>query len=186
MKAEEILQNVKKIVFGETPETPAAPAEKVFSEYQLKDGSMIEIDELQVGGVVMVSGSPAPAGSHELADGTIIEVGEGGVISAITAPAPPEEPVAEDMSKYEERFASIESKFAAIETELTSTKQENESLKQAFAKADEAIKGLVSLVETLVKDGGEPINQPRQGFKHQGETKEEKLTRLLNINPYKK
>jgi hypothetical protein len=182
MKAEEILTAVKKIVFGEMPPVEAAPVEeKQFSEYALKDGTLVMIDELAVGGTVMVGDAPAPAGSHELADGTVIEVGEGGVIATVTVPAAPEaEEEPKDMGKkYDEKFAAIESRFAALQSE-------NENLKQAFVKADEAIKGLINLVETLVNEGGEPAIKPQQGFRHEQPTKTEKMQRLLNINPYKK
>lgn len=178
----EILQSVKKIVFGEeTPAAaPVAPVEKVFSEYQLKDGTSVSIDKLEVGGVVMLGDAPAPAGSHELSDGTMLEVGEGGMIAAVTAPVAP---VGEDMNKkYESRFSQLEQNFSTLQTELQSAKQETEGFKVALSKADEAIKGLVNLVETMVKTPSTTPSEPvKSGFRRDGESKDEKLNRLIQL-----
>jgi hypothetical protein len=126
--------------------------------------------------------APAPAGEHELADGTIIVLGEGGVISEVKpAPAAPEAEApaeAEDMGKkYDEKFAVYDAKFSALETE-------NVNLKAAFAKSEEAIKGLFELVEKLVKEPTtEPSEPVKSGFKFgkQIENKEEKLNSIINL-----
>jgi hypothetical protein len=184
----ELLQKVKALVFeDQMPAAPAveptAPEKKEFGGYMLKDGTEVYIDKLEVGGVVSVEKetmAPAPAGEHELADGTVIVVGEGGVISEIK-PAPavePEAPAAEDLGKkYEEKFSAYDAKFAALENE-------NTSLKAAFAKSEEAIKGLFELIEKLVKEPTtEPTEPVKSGFKFgkQVDNKEEKLNSLINL-----
>jgi hypothetical protein len=184
----ELLQKVKALVFEEQmPAAPAvepkAPEKKEFGGYMLKDGTEVYIDKLEVGGVVSIEKetvAPAPAGEHTLADGTVIVVGEGGVISEVK-PAPaaePEAPAAEDLGKkYDDKFAAYDAKFSALETE-------NVNLKAAFAKSEEAIKGLFELVEKLVKEPTtEPSEPVRSGFKFgkQIENKEEKLNSIINL-----
>lgn len=175
----ELLQKVKALVFEE--QAPAEPQPTVEPlEYTLQDGTKVYIDKLEVGGKVMVEQeAPAPAGSHTLADGTVLEVGEGGVISAITPVAvAPEEPVqqAAEPNNFEEKFAAYDAKFSALENE-------NENLKAAFAKADEAIKGLVSLVERLVKEPqAEPSEPVKSGFRFGKEvSKEDQLNSIINL-----
>ncbi len=185
----ELLQKVKALVFeDQMPAAPAvepeAPAKKEFGGYMLKDGTEVYIDKLEVGGVVSVEKetmAPAPVGEHELADGTVIVVGEGGVISEIKPAAAPEAEApaeAEDMGKkYEEKFSAYDAKFSALETE-------NANLKAAFAKSEDAIKGLFELVEKLVKEPTtEPTEPVKSGFKFgkQTDSKEEKLNNLFNL-----
>jgi hypothetical protein len=184
----ELLQKVKALVFeDQMPAAPAvepAPVKKEFGGYMLKDGTEVYIDKLEVGGVVSVEKetmAPAPVGEHELADGTVIVLGEGGVISEIKPAAAPEAEApaeAEDMGKkYEEKFSSYDAKFSALETE-------NANLKAAFAKSEDAIKGLFELVEKLVKEPTtEPTEPVKNGFKFgkQTDNKEEKLNSLINL-----
>lgn len=184
----ELLQKVKALVFeDQMPAAPAvepeAPAKKEFGGYMLKDGTEVYIDKLEVGGVVSIEKetmAPAPVGEHELADGTIIVLGEGGVISEIKPAAAPEaeEPASEDLGKkYEEKFSSYDAKFAALENE-------NANLKAAFAKSEDAIKGLFELVEKLVKEPTtEPTEPVKSGFKFgkQTDNKEEKLNSIINL-----
>ena len=196
MNPVELLQKVKALVFeGQMPADQSLgmypkdeEKKKEFGGYTLKDGTEVYIDKLEVGGVVTVEQetmAPAPAGEHELADGTVIVVGEGGVISEIKpAPAPEMEPEAAPVEaavlpaqNFDEKFAAYDAKFSALE-------EENTNLKAAFAKADEAIKGLFELVEKLVKEPTtEPSEPVKNGFKFgkQIDNKEEKLQSLINL-----
>lgn len=196
MNPVELLQKVKALVFeGQMPaEKPmgdmpkAEDKKKEFSGYTLKDGTEVYIDKLEVGGVVTIEQetmAPAPAGEHTLADGTVIVVGEGGVISEIKpAPAPEMQPEAAPVESavlpaqnFDEKFAAYDAKFSALEVE-------NTNLKAAFAKADEAIKGLFELVEKLVKEPTtEPSEPVKNGFKFgkQIDSKEQKLNSLINL-----
>jgi len=181
----EILQNVKKLVFADVaaPVSPAvAPVVpetvELAKEYSLQDGTVVKISELVVGGTVTnQDGTPHAEGAHTLADGTSFTCDAGGVITEIAPVAAPAPAMPEDMSsKFEQRFAAIETKFSALETE-------NGNLKAAFAKADEAIKGLIMLVENLVK---EPDTNPAQpvntGFRYQAaESKKDKLERMFDL-----
>ena len=196
MNPVELLQKVKALVFeGQMPADQSLgmypkdeEKKKEFGGYTLKDGTEVYIDKLEVGGVVTVEQetmAPAPAGEHELADGTVIVVGEGGVISEIKpAPAPEMAPEAAPVEaavlpaqNFDEKFAAYDAKFSALEAE-------NTNLKAAFAKADEAIKGLFELVEKLVKEPTtEPSEPVKNGFKFgkQIDNKEEKLQSLINL-----
>lgn len=160
----ELLKEVKKLVFQE--ETMPAPG------YTLADGTKIMIDKLEVGGIVTLEdGSPAPVGEHELADGSKIVLGEGGVIAEIM-PKEAEDKVEieieskEDENKKEEeemkkKIAEMEGKFSAYDASFSALKSDYESLKAAFGKQGEAMQGLISLVETLVKEPSqEPTSTP--------------------------
>jgi hypothetical protein len=196
MNPVELLQKVKALVFeGQMPADQSLgmypkdeEKKKEFGGYTLKDGTEVYIDKLEVGGVVTIEQetmSPAPAGEHELADGTIIVVGEGGVITEVKpAPAPeiapeaaPVEAAVLPSQNFDEKFAAYDAKFSALEAE-------NINLKAAFAKADEAIKGLFELVEKLVKEPTtEPSEPVKNGFKFgkQIDSKEDKLNSLINL-----
>ena len=155
MKATEILQKLKE-QFAELVNQPTQTPVKMM-QATLKDGTIVEITALEVGGIVTVEGIPAPVGEHELSDGTYIVVGENGAITEIKPKVeemPTEEmpPVTEDMgakfsslenstkekfASYEEKFASYETKFAEYESKLT--------------KATQMIEGLINLTKTLAE-----------------------------------
>ena len=121
-------------------------------EAKLKDGTVVEVSEMAVGGIVTIEGMPAPVGEHELEDGTKIVLGDNGVIMEIMpkseedAPAIEiEVPVVEDMSaKFaafesatNEKFAAYENKFLAYEVKLT--------------QANKVIEGLMQISKMLVE-----------------------------------
>lgn len=122
-------------------------------EAKLKDGTVVEVTELMVGGIVTIEGVAAPVGEHMLEDGTVIVLGDNGAIMEIkpameeeVAPAIPEEPIGqEDMSaKFaafesatNEKFAAYEDKFAAYEVKLT--------------QANKVIEGLMQISKMLVE-----------------------------------
>jgi hypothetical protein len=131
---------------------PKATESKMM-EAKLKDGTIVEVTELMVGGIVTIEGVAAPIGEHMLEDGTMIVLGDNGVIMEIkpameeeVAPAIPEEPIGqEDMSaKFaafesatNEKFAAYEDKFAAYEVKLT--------------QANKVIEGLMQISKMLVE-----------------------------------
>lgn len=155
----ELLKEVKKLVFQE--ETLPAPA------YTLADGTSIMIDKLEVGGkVTMTDGSPAPAGVHMLADGTHIVVGEGGVITEIQPKAEEEAPKVEveietagpsEIEEMKSRIKKMEDQLATGDAKISAFEVDYAALKDASDKAQQALQGLIALVETLV---GEPAQEP--------------------------
>lgn len=154
MTATEILKKLKAAFAEVTAPAPAG------IEAKLKDGTVVMISALEVGGTVTINGAPAPEGEHELEDGTKIVVDASGVITAVT---PYEEPVAqEDMKKkmkmedvfsafetatnekfssYEAKFANYESKFAGYEAKLNKAYNMIEGLIELSTKLSETPTG---------------------------------------------
>ena len=177
----DILKQIKAIVFNETP--APVEVEQKFDEYTLQDGTPVMVTELVIGGVVtMADGSAAPAGDHTLADGTVITVGEGGVITNIVAPAeavPVEEPILEVTPEEIEAAKDYEDKDKVKMGEL---EDKMAMIEEKLAKAEEAIKSLVVLVETLVKEPSTmPVESVKNGFKHAAkQSREDKLIKLFS------
>ena len=123
----------------------AAPAPVATStDYPCADGSVLGIDKLEVGGMVVKDGAPAADGEYTLANGTLITV-TGGLISDVVAPAaatpePLEPPV--QMSKVE--FES-------------SVKELRNQFEKRLNAQNEAIEKLIELVEQLAEM---PIEKP--------------------------
>ena len=151
------LKQIKALVFNDAPQAaPVAPAPVQLMEYTLQDGTVVMIDKLEAGGVVMIGESPAPAGEHTLADGSKLTVSEGGVIASIEVPEAA--PAEEDMNaQYTQRFEAMEQKLAGYETALSAVRQEAEVVKQSFARQEELNKKFIEMMETLVN---EPSTQP--------------------------
>lgn len=149
VKEDQSFADAPKMEVSGTPEV----AEVKMMEAKLKDGTMVQVTELAVGGVVTIEGVAAPMGEHELEDGTIIVVGDNGAIMEIKPKMKDspvmEEPVVEDMSaKFaafesatNEKFAAYEEKFAAYETKLTQANKVIEGLMQISKMLVEAPQG---------------------------------------------
>lgn len=146
--------------FGDIPAAPVAPVAPVAQAVTtLKDGTEVTIDRLEVGGVVMIGDAPAPVGEHQLSDGTVIVVGEGGVIAEVKAmqPEAPEAP-----ADYSEQFKAYDEKIAAYETKFADHVTAYGTLVQEFTQAKEQIKNLVQLVGQMVET---PTAESVQGNK---------------------
>jgi hypothetical protein len=155
----ELLQEVKKLVFQE--ETLPVPS------YTLADGTSVMITALEVGGIVtMADGTPAPAGVHMLADGTHIVVGEGGIITEIQPKAEEETPSVEveietegpsEIEEMKSRIKKMEDQLAQGDAKISAFEVDYAALKDASDKAQQALQGLIALVDTLVS---EPAQEP--------------------------
>ncbi len=132
----------------EMPKASGEPAAVKMMEAKLKDGTIVEVSELAIGGIVTIDGAPAPVGEHELEDGSKIVLGDNGVIMEIkpkTEEIEIEVPVVEDMSakfaafetSTNEKFAAYEEKFAAYELKLS--------------QANKVIEGLMEISKMLVE-----------------------------------
>lgn len=158
------LEAIKKVLFNTEAPAPAPEQPAAFAEYTLKDGTVVSISELAVGGTAMIGDQPAPAGTHELADGGSITVGEGGVITGVDVES------GEDMGKqkqdYSEQFAAIESRFAQQDQII---KQQGEMLQHfdaALKQSGETMKQLLEVVEQLAKaPTADPAEAPKQNFR---------------------
>ena len=173
MNAKEIIEKLR-LTFAELTGNPE-PQPTSLNVATLQDGTEIEVTELAVGGIVTIAGTPAPAGEHILSDGSIIVLGENGVIMEIKPPAaaePVDAPVADDMnarfsafeSATNEKFAAYESKFAAYEAKL--------------AKANQVIEGLLNLTQTLAET---PTGTPDASVKTTNSFQDEPKKKSLDI-----
>lgn len=185
----ELLAQVKKLVFQE--ETMPEPG------YTLEDGTKIMVSALEVGGIVTLEdGTPAPAGSHTLADGTEIILAEGGVIAEIK-PKEVEDPEVsveiesgddmkekkdEEKEKMYSKFSEIESRIAASEQSFSALQSDYNTMKTAFAKQSEAMQGLIQLVDTLVNVPSQaPAEVPNNFKKVSVETKADRIRNYSNF-----
>jgi hypothetical protein len=156
--AQSILNKVSmffaELVGDQMPPVSGEPKaeETKMMEAKLKDGTVVEVTEMAVGGIVTIEGVAAPVGEHELEDGTKIVLADNGVIMEIMPKSEEEAPeveievpVVEDMgakfaafeSATNEKFASYEDKFAAYEVKLT--------------QANKVIEGLMQISKMLVE-----------------------------------
>lgn len=137
-------------------------AEVKMMEAKLKDGTIVEVTELAVGGIVTIAGVPAPVGEHELESGEVIVLGDNGAIMEIKpkkedeVSVEVEVPAVEDMSaKFaafesatNEKFSAYENKFAQYEAKL--------------GQANKVIEGLMQISKMLVEA---PQSAPDAGVK---------------------
>jgi len=166
-----ILENIKKLVFGEEVVTEVAevPEEKAaFVSASLSDGTLIQIEpEIQQGASVMVedpeNGMVAvPDGSYELEDKRIIAV-VGGLVESIEEVAAAEEEAVEEEMDTEAKAepvmtgAEVRKIIESVETHFNSQIAELKEVIETF-KSDAQAKNelFVSAVEEL---GKEPIEE---------------------------
>lgn len=173
-----------KELFNDAPIATESPVE--FVEYTLNNGTTINIDKYEVGGMVtLADGTQAPVGEYILADGTSIQVDETGAIIEIASPK--EDAMPEEDGSVQE----MKDKIAKLEEELAATKVQCESQVAEFAKQEEvanamyskfeaAIKDLASAIEGLANTAtADPIDAPASFQKV--EKKQEKISRFLEM-----
>ena len=174
-------------------ETPIVEETKVeMAEYSLMDGTKVEISALEIGGsVTMPDGTPAPAGEHQLADGTEMQLDENGIIIELSskeedvtteeeaAPAP------EDMGKEaDKKMQEMTEVFEAQIAEIKATKEVSDAkvldlenkVKQGFAQVAELIEALSST------PSADPISKPNSfnSFIKTNDIKEQRLEKYRN------
>ena len=162
---------------GET----AAPVKMM--EAKLKDGTIVEVTELAVGGIVTIEGVAAPVGEHILESGETIVLGDNGVIMEIKpkmedeVSVEVEVPQVEDMSaKFaafesatNEKFTAYENKFAQYEAKL--------------GQANKVIEGLMQISKMLVEA---PQSAPDAGVKTSNNFAEQKLDAKAEFEKFSK
>lgn len=195
------IQERVKAKLGEIKKLLFADAQK-FVEATLVDGTVVSVEPaVEVGAVVSVIGEggemlPAPDGSHELQDGTLI-VTEGGLIVEIVAvteaPAEPAEAAAEPnkpaalsvddiqakvMAKVSQSIAErINSmKFAAVK-DVAALKKENAELKKALGELADVFEAFAT---APVAEPKKKVNNP---FK--SETPNDNIDRWLAMRKQK-
>ncbi len=165
---------------------PAAPVAAAAVTANLKDGTAVSITDLAVGGVVTMNDVPAVAGDYELEDGTMLTVGEGGVISAVTPAAvdpaapPPATDYTKEFASVNEKFAAYEQRFSGYEAKFTAYEERFTQQKQAIDNANGTIVKLVSIVEQLAQTPtADPASQSGGAF---SEIKQDKNDRLKELS----
>ena len=189
------LEAINKIkqMFAEAGELPVASVEPTqsFAEYSLKSGAKVMIDKLEVGGKVSLVDeagveTPAPAGEHELIDGSVIVLDEASTILEVKppmaempeAPEGPEDespaPVAEDLmkKKIEEMQKQLDEIKMSYDAKLAS-----QELK--FSKGISDISDV--LVQILNTPSANATEQPKDKFNVHVEKKEDKISRFLDF-----
>jgi hypothetical protein len=201
MNAQEAILKIKALF-----EDNAAPVEEVkaeetkveetkveMAEYSLIDGTKVEITALEIGGsVTMPDGTPAPAGEHELADGTQIELDENGIIIEISSKeeevVPEVDTEIEAKKEEDKKIAEMQEQFEAQIAELKAAKEVSDAkvlelenkVKQGFAQVADLIEALSNV------PSADPIQKPSNfsEFISNNDIKEERLNKyrqaLLN------
>jgi hypothetical protein len=157
------------------------------AEYSLMDGTKVEISALEIGGLVTIEGQPAPAGGHELMDGTEITLDENGKITEIetkVVEASPEVDVEAGKDYEDKKMKEMAEKFEAKIAELTEAKNLSDAkvldlenkVKQGFAQVAELIEALSN---TPSED---PIKKPNSfnEFVNTKGIKEQRLEKYRN------
>jgi uncharacterized short protein YbdD (DUF466 family) len=158
-------------------------AEVKMMEAKLKDGTIVEVTELAVGGIVTIAGVPAPVGEHELESGDVIVLGDNGAIMEIKpkkqdeVSVEVEVPAVEDMSaKFaafesatNEKFSAYENKFAQYEAKL--------------GQANKVIEGLMQISKMLVEA---PQSAPDAGVKTSNNFAEAKTDAKAEFDKFSK
>ena len=166
---------------------PAAP-QTLSVDVVLKDGTAASVDKLEVGGVMLVGDAPCAAGEYELADGTKVTVGEGGVIAGIEpgTPADTAAPAAPDMSsQYDSKFSEINEKFNGYEQKFAAYEERFAKAEKALTNANETIVALMNIVEKLSEvPTADPVGASKNNFSSdKAKSKEEarmEIVRILN------
>jgi len=188
VKTDEVVAETKKVVEPETTKkvvevaTETKLEEEVaevleIKEATLTDGTIIQYDKLEVGGVVMAITEegevPAPDATHELEDGTLITTVDGIITDIVEG----KEEVAEEDAEAEmfsEFKAMIEKLGLDFQEAVASHKEEMETLKTELAEYKEQVSVSLGEVKEAVSvaskmPAANPAKRPRlntaKGFK---------------------
>jgi hypothetical protein len=189
------LEAINKIkqMFAEAGEMPMPSAEPLqsFAEYTLKSGAKVMIDKLEVGGKVTLVDEggnevPAPAGEHELIDGSVILLDEASAIVEIKVPNVelPEVPEVEiDTNKHYEDKDMMKKKIEEMQKQLDEIKMAYDaklaSQEAKFSKGMSDISDV--LVQLLNTPSANATETPKERFNVHVEKKEDKLSRFLDF-----
>jgi hypothetical protein len=159
MSSKEAIEKIKNMLFGEMPEQAPAPVPtpvgsgQVFAEYKLKDGTVVSIDKVEIGGSVNLNGEPAPDGYHLLEDGTKIEVLSGLIVGVEKEPVVAEVP---------EELKKLPVMMSAVNQDIVDLKKTINAQAKLIATQSESLKQMFALVETIANNS---IEQPREKVK---------------------
>ena len=186
MTPKEALDKIRALFAEPVPpaEPEGEPAAMEAKEYVLEGGAKVLISELEPGGMASLmddagNAVPAPAGDHTLADGTVITVGENGILTGVKMPeVQPEMPEAE-MAKFREELSAVRSeneRLAAMLAEMAKRDEFEAAMKDVTAKLQGLADAVTSLLDT---PSVEPMQAPKDKFERQGPSKDERMSVLL-------
>ena len=157
MSPKEAVEKIKNMLFGEVVPPVVLPESvgsgQVFADYKLKDGTVVSIDKVEIGGSVNLNGEPAPDGYHLLEDGTKIEVSKGLIVGvekeAVVAEVP------EEMKK-------LPLQMSEVNKDIVDLKKTIDAQAKLIATQTESLKQMFALVETIANNS---IEQPKEKVK---------------------
>jgi len=174
----------------EAEETKVEETKVEMAEYSLMDGTKVEISALEVGGSVnLADGSVAPAGDHELMDGTQITLDENGKIIAIETKVEEVAPEAEVEAKDDKKMEDMAEQFNASIAELVEAKRvSDEKVLELENKVKQGFAQVAELIEALSNTpSADPIQRPNSfnSFINTNDIKSQRLDKyrqaILNI-----
>ena len=173
----------------EAEETKVEETKVEMAEYSLMDGTKVEISALEVGGSVTIEGQPAPAGDHELMDGTEITLDENGKIIAIETKVLEVSPEAEVEAKDDKKMEEMAEQFNASIAELVEAKRvSDEKVLELEKKVKQGFAQVAELIEALSNTpSADPIQKPNSfnSFINTSDIKGQRLEKyrqaILNI-----
>lgn len=174
----------------EAEETKVEETKVEMAEYSLMDGTKVEISALEVGGSVnLADGSVAPAGDHELMDGTEITLDENGKIIAIETKVEDVNPEAEVEAKDDKKMEDMAEQFNASIAELVEAKRvSDEKVLELENKVKQGFAQVAELIEALSNTpSADPIQRPNSfnSFINTNDIKSQRLDKyrqaILNI-----
>jgi len=173
---------------GELPKPSAMPLQSM-AEYVLKSGAKVMIDKFEVGGKVTLVDEggnevPAPAGDHELVDGSVITLDDNSIITAIKVPEVelpevPEVQIEVESKKIEEDM--MKKKIEEMQKQLDEIKMAYDaklaSQEAKFSKGMSDVSDV--LVQLLNTPSANATETPKEKFNQHFEKKEDKISRFL-------
>ena len=174
----------------EAEETKVEETKVEMAEYSLMDGTKVEISALEVGGSVnLADGTEAPAGDHELMDGTQITLDENGKIIAIETKVEEVAPEAEVEAKDDKKMEDMAEQFNASIAELVEAKRvSDEKVLELENKVKQGFAQVAELIEALSNTpSADPIQRPNSfnSFINTNDIKSQRLDKyrqaILNI-----
>jgi hypothetical protein len=180
--------NVAPVEEVQAEETKVEETKVEMAEYSLMDGTKVEISALEIGGLVTIEGQPAPAGDHELMDGTEITLDESGKIIEIETKVEEVTPEVDtelgDKKDYEEKMAELSEQFAAKFAELIEAKNASDlKVLELESKVKQGFAQVAELIEALSNTPSEdPIQRPNSfnSFIKTNDIKEARLNKYRN------
>lgn len=152
MNSKEVIQEIRTLL-GFSTEEPQSEVQ--FAEATLSDGTQIKWEgDLMVGTAITVVTAegeiPAPDGTHEMEDGTLITT-VGGVVSDLVSPSPEVEVEMEvsqefaTVEKFNEVVSSLENKIAELTLQFERVVSQLEKQSNAFSKTVDLVEKVANL-----------------------------------------